>query len=85
MPHNNIALVLVESWGTMTNAPGMDDYILKPLLSPAVLARYKVVRGAIPYSGSTTTAELRELCNVSGSYRMLQPGHVPDCWPTRLA
>jgi len=84
-PRGNIALVLVESWGTMTSAPGTDDYILKPLLSPALLARYKVVRGAIPYSGSTTSAELRELCNASGSYRMLQPGHVPDCWPARLA
>lgn len=81
---DNIALVLVESWGTM-NAPRMDDYILKPLLRPGLAARYQVVRGVIPYSGSTTAAELRELCNVSGSYRMLQPGHVPDCWPARLA
>lgn len=88
VPHsgsrNNISLVLVESWGAMTNAPGMDDYFVKPLLSPALLARYQVVRGVIPYSGSTTAAELRELCNVSGSYRMLRPGHAPDCWPYRL-
>jgi hypothetical protein len=82
-PGNNIALVLVESWGTM-NAPGMDDYFLKPLLDPALFARYHVARGVIPYSGSTTSAELRELCNVSGSYRMLRPAHVPDCWPARL-
>lgn len=84
-PQNNIVLVIVESWGTMTTAPGMDDYVLKPLLSPALLSRYDVTRGVVPYRGSTTSAEIRELCGVAGSHQMLRKDHVPFCWPARLA
>lgn len=67
----NFALVLVESWGEIDGSSGLTQSIAAPLLTPAIRARYDVHVGSIPFRGSTTNAELRELCGLHGSYRDL--------------
>jgi len=78
---NNFALILVESWGEIDGAPGLTRSIAAPLLTPAVRARYDVTIGSIPFRGSTTNAELRELCGLYGAYRDLFRMQQLRCLP----
>lgn len=81
---NNIALVIVESWGHMPGALNVEDYIVSPLLTPSLRAEYEIRRGTVPFFGSTTSAEMRELCGVRGDYRDIGAGRVPLCLPAKL-
>lgn len=67
----NVALILVESWGRIEGRQALIRAIAAPLFTPAVAARYDVKVGMVPFKGSTTNAELRELCGLHGSYRDL--------------
>lgn len=67
----NVALILVESWGQIDSDPAFTRAIVTPLLSRNIAARYTVTMGSVPFHGSTTNAELRELCGVRGNYRDL--------------
>lgn len=67
----NIALVLVESWGQIDDRPALTRAIVAPLLTRKIAARYDVRLGSIGFRGSTTSAELRELRGLRGSYRDL--------------
>lgn len=78
----NIVLVLVESWGDTTRAPNVTQAILAPLLSTQITARYDIERGAVPFHGSTTHAELRELCGVNGNFRQISTRQ--HCLPERF-
>lgn len=80
----NFALVLVESWGEVDGSPGLTRAIAAPLLSPAIRARYDVTIGSIPFRGSTTNAELRELCGLYGAYRDLFRMPQLRCLPNVL-
>lgn len=64
---HNVVLIVVEGLGLPTVAPE------RPMFDadwnrPQWSARYAVGHGKVPYYGSTTTGELRELCGVWGQY-----------------
>jgi len=64
---HNVVLIVVEGLGLPTVAPE------RPMFDadwnrPQWAARYTVAHGKVPYYGSTTTGELRELCGVWGQY-----------------
>ena len=64
---HNIVVILVEGLGLPTVAPE------RPMFDtdwarPRWNARYAVRHGRVPYYGSTTNGELRELCDVWGRY-----------------
>ncbi len=82
----NVVLVLVESWGLATDS-SVNDVIVQPYLRPDLLARYKVVRGTVPFSGATVAGEARELCGSSFGFRLLNalPAELQGCVPARLA
>jgi hypothetical protein len=67
----NFALVLVESWGQIDGSEVLTRAIAAPLLTQAITDRYNVKFGSVSFRGSTTNAELRELCGLYGSYRDL--------------
>lgn len=67
----NVALVLVESWGQIDGSEGLTRAIAAPLFTPVIAARYDVKLGSMAFRGSTTNAELRELCGLHASYRDL--------------
>ncbi|MGA2000615.1 MAG: sulfatase-like hydrolase/transferase [Terriglobales bacterium] len=85
-PHarQNIVVVIVESLG-LFNDPEANQAILEPLLLPAVRQRYRVELGSTAFRGSTTSAEFRELCGLSGlQYRNVDPKRLAGCLPWRL-
>jgi hypothetical protein len=64
---HNVVLIVVEGLGLPTVAPE------GPMFNadwnrPQWAGRYAVKQGKVPYYGSTTTGELRELCGVWGQY-----------------
>ncbi|MDZ7283026.1 hypothetical protein N4G62_13425 [Sphingomonas sanguinis] len=77
----NVAIVLVESWGKIENNEDFTDIIARPLFSQPILKKYRVDRGSIPFHGSTTNAELRELCGLYGNYRDIFTVHPKNCLP----
>lgn len=70
-PKVNVAIVLVESWGRIAGSEALTQAIAAPLLTPTIARRYRVKIGLVPFNGSTTNAELRELCGVQANYRDL--------------
>ncbi|MCC9624260.1 sulfatase-like hydrolase/transferase [Thalassospira sp. MA62] len=77
-------LVIVESWGLSDN-PLLNDRPLEGLLTPAVLEKYSVTRGQVPFSGTTTSGEMRELCGVNASFVNAGKVGSSDCLPGRFA
>ncbi len=80
----NILVVMVEGLGRYASQEEQ-NVILQPFRRPEVTSRYEVATGAVPFYGSTTSGEVRELCGqwrVYSDYREV-PG--PDCLPAKLA
>jgi len=63
--HRNVVLILVESYGRSQDAAVARE-TMAPLMTPAVMARYEVTNGTVPFKGPTVSAELRELCGIAG-------------------
>lgn len=82
----SLLLVVVEALGVFHDE-ALNRRLFAALDDPAVAARYDVRHGTIVYDGSTTRAELRELCDRNDSYlsylRRLPEG--VSCLPGRLA
>lgn len=80
-----LLLVIVEALGEFRDE-AMREAIFAPLAAPGIADRYAVSRGTVPYRGSTTAAEMRELCGSTVKYRAIRDGEVagPDCLPARL-
>ncbi len=60
-------IVLVEALPAFKDAL-INDALFSRFDAPDILDRYSVVRGSVYYSGSTTWAEMRELCQTRRSY-----------------
>jgi hypothetical protein len=60
-PQPNLVLILVESWGIEQNA-SVREAMTASYTQPALLARYRVLEGEVPFVGSTVGGETRELC-----------------------
>lgn len=68
-PDGNVILVIVESLGLHSNA-AVNKYLADTLVSDLDTAYY-TNHHIIPFFGSTTYAELRELCSERGSYHSI--------------
>ena len=64
---NNVVVVIVESLGYLVDQAARDR-IAAPLYDPAVTKDYLVTAGHTVYYGSTTSGEMRELCNTRTFY-----------------
>ena len=79
----HILIVMVEALGQPTS-PAVANLLMKPWSDPRLLSRYSVTRGVSPYFGSTTTAEIRELCGRWGNYHEVLAQPDRTCLPHRL-
>lgn len=79
----NLVVVLVEALGEPTS-PVTRRLFEQDWDRPEWRRRYTVSRGAVPYFGSTTNAEMRELCGVWSLNQVADFGKV-DCLPRRFA
>lgn len=83
-PTRSALLILVESFGVHSDSV-VHDWLEQQLWDPALAERYRKQEGHIPFHGSTTNGELRELCALAGSYRKIgQTDHNLPCLPRHL-
>jgi hypothetical protein len=71
VPNANMVVVLVESWGKLEDNNALTKAVASPLLSKEIRAKYLIKVGSVGFQGSTTNAELREICGLKGNYRDL--------------
>lgn len=79
----NLVVILVEALGTPVS-PATERLFEADWNRPEWRARYAVAKGTVPYYGSTTNAEMRELCGVWSLNAVADFGKV-DCLPKRYA
>lgn len=79
----NVVLVIVESLGNL-NDDKARARIVAPIYDPRVTAKYDVSDGRIVYYGSTTSAEMRELCDTRAPYAEFTKTSGVSCLPERL-
>lgn len=82
---SNLVVVVVESWGVPNNAH--DQHIDDTVWDTARWEqRYDVSRGTTPYFGSTTNAEVRELCSSWEDHEQFDfDAQGATCLPQRFA
>jgi hypothetical protein len=79
---HNVVLVLVESLGVPMFAEGQAQFAAD-WDRPEWRARYAVSQGTVPYFGSTTHAEMRELCGQWNNYTTFD-FEKGGCLPQRM-
>jgi len=80
----NVLMIVVESLGQFTD-PWRQSVLLQPFSkNPELLKRYTVSTGSTTYYGSTTAAEMRELCNTRESYETVLEGKDYTCLPHQM-
>jgi hypothetical protein len=84
--HNgrNVLLVVVEALGQFRD-PAQQALLLQPFHNTGLLRRYAVTSGSTTYYGSTTAAEMRELCNTREPYDVLIEGKSMNCLPAQMS
>lgn len=80
----SVLIVIVESMGVHADK-GLRDWLRDQVLAPEIQTRYTFREVIVPFQGSTTFAELRELCNFYGSYRSLTETNGANCLPAWAA
>lgn len=76
-------LVHVEALGLFAK-PSHQALLMQPFANPELRRRYDVKAGSTTYYGSTTAAEMRELCDTREPYQALLDGRDLDCLPGQL-
>lgn len=79
---HNLVVILVEALGTPAS-PATARLFEADWNRPEWRGRYAVSRGTVPYYGSTTNAEMRELCGVWSMNQVADFGRT-DCLPRRF-
>jgi hypothetical protein len=79
----NVILVIVESLGNLLDEKARAR-IVEPIYQRSITDRYKVTSGRIVYYGSTTSAEMRELCDTRLPYDEFTANSGFSCLPERL-
>lgn len=81
----NLVVVLVESWGTESDA-AVRDRITKPYREADLLKKYEVRQGTVPFRGGTIGGEMRELCGSTLGLRVLGMNQqkLQHCLPSKL-
>jgi hypothetical protein len=80
----DIVVIIVESLGWFTTAR-VRESVFAPLVAAASARNYRVSIDSVPFDGSTTKAELRELCALRMEFVELTPARGQSCLPQRLA
>jgi hypothetical protein len=81
---NNVVLVMVESLGYLRDQAARAR-IAEPLYDPAIAKDYVITSGHTVYFGSTTSGEMRELCNTRTFYKEYVQKDADTCLPDLLA
>ena len=80
----NVLVVVVEAMGQFAD-PKHEAFLLQAFAESDLRKRYDVSNGTTTYFGSTTSAELRELCDSREPYAAIIQGLKLDCLPQRMA
>lgn len=78
-----ILMIVVEALGHFAD-PAHERTLLSPFADPALTKLYKVTTGETTYYGSTTAAEMRELCDTRKPYQDALDGKPFDCLPRQM-
>lgn len=79
----NVVLVMVESLGYLNDAQARRQ-VDAPIFAPEITRRYNVSEGKVGYYGSTTSGEMRELCDTREPYDEFVKVAGASCLPKRL-
>jgi len=79
-----VLVVMVEGLGVFEDQ-AHQSVIDAPFARPEILARYDITRGQTTYFGSTTAAEMRELCATRNPYQTAMKSPQPGCLPAIMA
>jgi Sulfatase len=79
----NVILVMVESLGNFIDESSRAR-IVAPIYGPNVTEKYKVTHGLVTYYGSTTSGEMRELCDTRAPFADFTKKSGHNCLPARL-
>jgi hypothetical protein len=79
-----VLLIVVEGLGALDD-PAKRAILLRPFNDSELLKRYRVLFGSTTYYGSTTAAELRELCDTRKSYLEIVNDKTTVCLPQVLS
>jgi hypothetical protein len=77
---HNIIIVMVEGMGAFAN-PEHQKLLQEPFDDPALRKRYDLSMGKVHYFGSTTAAEMRELCHTREKYTTFFSARPNHCLP----
>ena len=80
----NVVFVVVESLGDLVDDE-QQKRIAAPIYDPRVTAKYDISSGSVVYYGSTTSAEMRELCNTREPFDEFPAKSGKTCLPARMA
>jgi len=79
----NVLMIVVEALGQFGD-PWREAILLQPFGDSGLKSRYDVTTGSTTYYGSTTAAEMRELCNTRESYETVLEGASYTCLPHEM-
>jgi hypothetical protein len=79
----NVLMIMVEALGQFAD-PWRQSVLMQPFQDAELLKRYDVTTGSTTYYGSTTAAEMRELCNTRESYETVLEGKKFECLPHQM-
>jgi hypothetical protein len=80
---DNVAIVVVESWGLLADSVQRKQ-LFDIFDTSALRERYQLRYGSVPFRGGTTSGELRELCGVFTDYLVLNQPTIDTCLPSQL-
>ena len=83
-PDRSIVFVIVESMGAHEGA-NVGQWLATQVYPASLATRYQLNQYKIPFHGPTTSGELRELCDLKGTYRRVDSTAGQHCLPARLA
>lgn len=81
--HPRVVMIVVEALGRFAN-PASEKILLSPFADPELRKMYNVTSGESTYYGSTTAAEMRELCDTRKPYEDVLDGKPFVCLPRQM-
>ena len=82
-PDRGLMLVLVESMG-QPQSEAIRAWLVSQLQNERLDLRWHLRHGEEAYRGATTRGELRVLCGLDGSYKLIHQDVAPTCLPDLL-
>ena len=80
----NVLIVMVEGLGVFSDG-ALQAIMTEPVMGADVAERYAVTSGQVTYYGSTTAAEMRELCANREHFETMLETTDEACLPARMA